>query len=169
MAWAAFCGESLRAIATRARVARARPPEREACNQNANNISSFPRARGRARSRGCSAQIAYRLLYPSIVIFGCLGIYLVNNNAFELTLAAIFAVLGYAFVKLECEPAPFLLGFVLGPMMEENLRRAMLVSRGDPMIFVERPICLAILLCAIALIVVMALPKIRSARETVRE
>ncbi|MDT4814801.1 Tripartite tricarboxylate transporter TctA family protein [compost metagenome] len=114
-------------------------------------------------------KVPYRLLYPCIVIFGCLGIYLVNNNPFELALAAVFAILGYVFLKLGCESAPFLLGFVLGPMMEENLRRAMLVSRGDPMIFIERPICLAILLCTIALILVMTLSKIRGAREKVLE
>lgn len=106
-------------------------------------------------------RVPYRLLYPCIVIFGCMGIYFVSNNSFELTLAAIFATLGYVFIKAGCEPAPFLLGFVLGPMMEENLRRAMLISRGDPVIFFTSPWSLGILLAAAALIVGLIIPKIR--------
>jgi TctA family transporter len=78
---------------------------------------------------------------------------------------AFFAIFGYVALKLECEPAPLVLGFVLGPMMEENLRRALLISRGDPMVFVEEPISLAFLLIAVALLVVLALPTIRAKRE----
>jgi putative tricarboxylic transport membrane protein len=79
--------------------------------------------------------------------------------------AAFFGVLGYVFVKLECEPAPMILGFVLGPLMEDNLRRAMRISSGDPMIFVNRPISLGLLIAAAVLLVIVALPAIRSKRE----
>ncbi len=85
-------------------------------------------------------QVPYRLLYPAILLFCCIGVYSINNNVFDVFITAIFGVLGYLFVKLECEPAPLLLGFILGPMMEENLRRALLLSRGDPTVFVTRPI-----------------------------
>jgi putative tricarboxylic transport membrane protein len=85
----------------------------------------------------------------------------VNYSAFEVVLAAAFAALGYAFYKLGCEPAPFLLAFVLGPMMEENLRRSMMLSRGDPSIFVDRPISLILLAMASLLILVVALPALR--------
>ena len=78
---------------------------------------------------------------------------------------AIFGVLGYIFQKLGCEPAPLLLGFILGPMMEENLRRAMLLSRGDPSTFFTRPLSLGLLLAAAALVVLVALPGIKTKRE----
>ena len=78
---------------------------------------------------------------------------------------AFFGVLGYVFTRLECEPAPMILGFVLGPLMEENLRRAMRISSGDPMIFLERPISLGLLIAALALCLLVALPAIRSKRE----
>ena len=80
-------------------------------------------------------------------------------------LAAVFGVLGYIFVRLDCEPAPMILGFVLGPLMEDNLRRAMRISGGDPMIFVERPIAFGLLIAAAILLVIVALPAIRSGRE----
>ena len=88
-----------------------------------------------------------------------------NNSAFAVLLAALFGVLGYVFMRLECEPAPMILGFVLGPLMEENLRRAMRISGGDPMIFVNRPISLGLLIAAAVLLVIVALPAIRSKRE----
>ena len=84
-------------------------------------------------------QVPYRLLYPAILLFCCIGVYSINNNAFDVFMTALFGVLGYLFFKLDCEPAPLLLGFILGPMMEENLRRALLLSRGDPTVFVTRP------------------------------
>lgn len=109
--------------------------------------------------------VPYRMLYPAILLFCCIGVYSVNNSLFDVVLAVAFGLLGYLFIKLRCEPAPLLLGFVLGPMMEENLRRAMLLSRGDPSVFVTRPLSLTLLLLAVALILVMALPGIRATRE----
>ncbi len=111
-------------------------------------------------------RVPYRILYPAILVFCCIGVYGLNNSAFEVLLTLGFGALGYAFVKLGCEPAPLLLGFILGPMMEENLRRAMRLSRGDPAIFVERPISLALLLLALALLVAVLAPAVRKARET---
>jgi len=110
-------------------------------------------------------KVPYRLLFPAVLIFCCIGIYSVNNSAFEVMLAAFVATLGYVFYKLGCEPAPFLLAVVLGPMMEENLRRSMTLSRGDPAIFVERPICLALLVLSALLVALIALPSIRKRRE----
>jgi TctA family transporter len=80
-------------------------------------------------------------------------------------MTAAFGALGYLFFKLRCEPAPLILGFILGPMMEENLRRAMLLSRGDPMVFVTRPLSLSLLILAVALVVIVALPQISRKRE----
>ena len=111
------------------------------------------------------ARVPYRLLYPAIIVFCCIGAYTINSKPFDLYVMAFFAIFGYVALKLECEPAPLVLGFVLGPMMEENLRRALLISRGDPMVFVEEPISLAFLLIAAALLVVLALPTIRAKRE----
>jgi len=109
--------------------------------------------------------VPYRLLYPAILLFCSVGIYAVNNNTFDVGLTALLGFLGYVFLRLECEPAPLILGFVLGPMMEENLRRAMLISRGDPLVLVTRPMSLVFLVLAIGLLVVMALPAIRKSRE----
>jgi TctA family transporter len=111
--------------------------------------------------------VPYRLLYPAILLFCCIGVYSLNNSSFDIYAAAAFGVLGYLFVKLGCEPAPMLLGFILGPLMEENLRRAMLLSRGDPMIFVSRPISLTMLLLSIALLVIVLLPAVRKKRKDV--
>ena len=110
-------------------------------------------------------QVPYRLLYPAILLFCCVGVYSINNNVFDVYVTALFGVLGWLFVKLECEPAPLLLGFILGPMMEENLRRAMLLSRGDPTVFLTRPISAGMLTAAVLLIVIIALPNIRKKRE----
>jgi TctA family transporter len=110
-------------------------------------------------------KVPYRLLYPAILVFCCIGVYSINNNSFDVTMTAIFGVVGYVFYKLRCEPAPLILGFILGPMMEENLRRAMLLSRGDPTVFVTRPLSLGLLLLAAALIVIVALPQISRKRE----
>jgi TctA family transporter len=109
--------------------------------------------------------VPYRLLYLAILLFCAIGVYSVNNNAFEVVLTAMFGVLGYVFLKLGCEPAPMLLGFILGPMMEENLRRAMRISSGDPMIFINRPISLGLLIAAALLLIIVALPGVRSKRE----
>ena len=110
-------------------------------------------------------QLPYRFLYPSIVIFCCIGTYSVNQNLFDVYVMAFLALFGYACVKLDCEPAPLILGFVLGPMMEENLRRSLLMSRGDALIFFQEPISLFFLIVAAALLVVVALPGIRKTRE----
>jgi TctA family transporter len=110
-------------------------------------------------------KVPYRLLYPAILVFCCIGVYSINNNAFDVYITAAFAILGYIFYKLKCEPAPLLLGFILGPMMEENLRRAMLLSRGDPTVFFTRPLSLTLLLMALALVVLVALPAFKKTRE----
>ena len=85
-------------------------------------------------------QVPYRMLYPAILLFCAIGVYTISNASFDVSQTAAFGALGVLFVKLECEPAPLLLGFVLGPMMEENLRRALLLSRGDPTVFLTRPL-----------------------------
>ncbi len=109
--------------------------------------------------------VPFRLLYPAILLFCCIGLYSVNNNTFDIGLTALCGLLGYVFHKLECEPAPLILGFILGPMMEENLRRGMLLSRGDPSVFFSRPLSLAFLVLAAVLLVAVALPGIRRGRE----
>ena len=105
--------------------------------------------------------IPYRLLYPMILVFCCIGVYSMGNSAFDVGLAAAIGCLGYGLRLLDCPPAPLLLGLVLGPILEENLRRALLISRGDPMIFLTRPISLSILLLAVAILVIFALPTLR--------
>ncbi|HLO93920.1 MAG TPA: tripartite tricarboxylate transporter permease [Burkholderiaceae bacterium] len=109
--------------------------------------------------------VPYRFLFPAIVVFCCIGTYTLNNNSFDVFMTAAFALLGYAFYKLSCEPAPLLLGFILGPMMEENLRRALLLSRGDWGTFFNRPLSAGLLVAALLLVVVVMLPSIRSKRE----
>jgi putative tricarboxylic transport membrane protein len=109
--------------------------------------------------------VPYRMLYPAILLFCAIGVYTVNNTSFDVMQTAFFGFLGVVFAKLECEPAPLLLGFVLGPMMEENLRRALLLSRGDPFVFATRPISAGLLAAAILLVLVIALPNIRRQRE----
>lgn len=109
--------------------------------------------------------VPYRFLFPAIVCFCGIGLYTLNNNNFDVFIAAGFGVVGYVFYKLGCEPAPLLLGFILGPMMEENLRRALLLSRGDWGTFLTRPLSAALLIAAGLMIVVVMLPAIRSKRE----
>ena len=109
--------------------------------------------------------IPYRWLFPAIVLFCAIGVYSTNNNVFDIWLVAIFGVVGYSFIKLGCEPAPLLLGLILGPMMEENLRRALLLSRGDWGVFVSRPISAGLLAGAVVLLLIVLLPSIRSKRE----
>ena len=106
-------------------------------------------------------KVPYRLLFPAIMAFSCIGIYSVNNSAFEIYLTAIFGVIGFLWLKLDCPPAPMLLGFVLGPLMEENLRRAMLISRGDPTVFFTRPISLGFMIATVLILVVAAAPALR--------
>jgi putative tricarboxylic transport membrane protein len=111
--------------------------------------------------------VPYRYLYPSILVFMAIGVFSLSNNPFDVLIMAIFGVLGYLCVKLECEPAPMILGFILGPLMEENLRRAMLLSRGDPFVFFQKPISLGFMIASAALLVIVALPALRKKREEV--
>jgi TctA family transporter len=109
--------------------------------------------------------VPYRYLFPAILLFCAIGVYSVNNNVFDIYVTCFFGILGYAFVKLGCEGAPLLLGFILGPMMEENLRRALLLSRGDWSVFVTRPLSLGLLLAALALLVIVLLPAVKNKRQ----
>ncbi|MRG57252.1 tripartite tricarboxylate transporter permease [Phyllobacterium sp. SYP-B3895] len=111
--------------------------------------------------------IPYYMLFPAIIAFCSIGVYSVNSNVFDLYAVAFFGLLGYGLSKLRCEPAPLLLGFVLGPLLEEHLRRAMIMSRGDPTTFVTRPLSLGLLLLAAAVLVVVLLPSIRKKRDEV--
>jgi TctA family transporter len=108
--------------------------------------------------------VPYRWLFPSIILFCCIGNYSVSNNPFDVYLCALLGVLGYVLVKLECEPAPLLLGYVLGPLLEENLRRALLISRGDPTVFFTRPISLAFMIATVLILIVMVVPAARRKR-----
>jgi TctA family transporter len=109
--------------------------------------------------------VPYRYLYPSILVFMSIGVFSLSNNPWDVLIMALFGIFGYICVKLECEPAPLILGFILGPLMEENLRRAMLLSRGNPMTFFEKPISLGFMIASAALLVIVALPAIRKKRE----
>jgi putative tricarboxylic transport membrane protein len=111
--------------------------------------------------------VPYRLLYPLILLVCTIGAFSANNNMFDVWVAIVFGVLGYIFLKLECEPAPLLLGYILGPMMEENLRRALVLSRGDFTVFVTRPISAVLLLAAVVLLAFVLVPTIRKRRDTV--
>jgi putative tricarboxylic transport membrane protein len=108
--------------------------------------------------------VPYRMLFPAILAFCCIGLYTLNNNNFDVYMAVLFGFAGYVFYKLGCEPAPLLLGLILGPMMEENLRRALLLSRGDWTAFLTRPLSAGLLIAAALMIVVVALPSIRKKR-----
>jgi putative tricarboxylic transport membrane protein len=112
-------------------------------------------------------RVPYRMLFPAILIFCAIGVYSVNNAPADAVMVACFGLVGYWLVKHDFEPAPMLLGFVLGPLMEENLRRAMLIARGDPSTFVTRPISAVLLAIAASLLLVAVLPMIRSKREEV--
>jgi TctA family transporter len=109
--------------------------------------------------------IPYRHLYPAILVFCCIGVYSVNNTVFDIYLTAGFGILGYLFMKFKCEAPPLLLGFVLGPMMEENFRRALLLSRGDYTVFVTRPLSASLLAAAAFLVVIVLLPAFKKTRE----
>ena len=112
-------------------------------------------------------KVPYRLLFPAIMVFSAIGIYSTNNVSFDVYLAAIFGILGITWRVLGCNPVPMLLGFVLGPMMEENLRRALQVSDGDPSVFVTRPISLAFIIVAALILIVMVLPAVRAGRDDI--
>jgi putative tricarboxylic transport membrane protein len=114
-------------------------------------------------------KVPYRLLFPAIMAFSCIGIYSVNNSPFELYLTAVFGIIGFIWMKLEMPPAPMLLGFVLGPLMEENLRRALLISRGDPTVFFTRPISLGFMIATALIVVIMVLPAVRARRTAITD
>ncbi|MBL0946203.1 MAG: tripartite tricarboxylate transporter permease [Hydrogenophaga sp.] len=109
--------------------------------------------------------VPYKWLYPAIVLFCAIGVFSTNNNSFDIWMVAAFGLIGYVFIKLGCEPAPLLLGFILGPMMEEYLRRALLISRGDWSVFVTRPISASLLAAAVLLLVIVLLPAVKKKRE----
>jgi TctA family transporter len=111
--------------------------------------------------------IRYHVLFPAIIAFAVIGTFSLDRNPFHVFAVALFGVLGYLLVKLGCEPAPLLLGFVLGPLLEEHLRRAMIISRGDATVFLTRPISLALLVAAGITLLIAALPAIRRKREVV--
>jgi len=112
-------------------------------------------------------KVPYYVLFPIIMAMCSIGVYSVASNTFDLYAVAFFGLLGYVMSKLRCEPAPLLLGFVLGPLLEEHLRRAMILARGDATTFVTRPISLALLLLAVAVLVVVLLPQVRKSRDEV--
>jgi TctA family transporter len=105
--------------------------------------------------------IPYRLLYPAILVFCCIGVYSATNSAFDVFVATGFGLFGYLLKKFDCAPAPLILGLVLGPILEENVRRALLLSRGDPTVFLTRPISLTLLLLAVGLVMLISLPAFR--------
>jgi putative tricarboxylic transport membrane protein len=113
--------------------------------------------------------LPYRLLFPAIMAFSAIGIYSVNGSSFEIYLTALFGVLGFVWKKLGFPLAPMLLGFVLGPMLEEHLRRAMLMSGGDPSVLVTRPISLAFIVATAAILVAMVAPAVRKRRLEVAD
>jgi putative tricarboxylic transport membrane protein len=109
--------------------------------------------------------VPYRWLFPAIVLFCAIGVYSDNNSTFDVWLVGLFGVIGYVFIKLGAEGAPLLLGFILGPMMEENLRRALSYSHGDWSVFVRRPLSASLLMVAVMLMAIVLLPTIRKKRE----
>ena len=111
-------------------------------------------------------EVPYRILFPAIVAFSAIGIYSGSNSSVDLYLAAVFGVLGFVWVKLGFNLAPMLLGFVLGPLLEENLRRAMLVARGDATVFFNRPISLCFMVVTVLILVVMLMPVVGRTPET---
>jgi TctA family transporter len=109
--------------------------------------------------------VPYKWLFPAIVLFCAIGVYSTNNNSFDIWMVALFGLVGYGFIKLGCEPAPLLLGLILGPMMEEYLRRALLISRGDWSVFVTRPLSASLLVIAAVLLIVVLMPSVKKKRE----
>ena len=114
-------------------------------------------------------RVPYRLLFPAIVALCCIGAYSVSNSLFDVWLVLLFGLVGYFFIKVGVEPAPLVLGFVLGPMLEENFRRAMLISGGDMSAFVTRPISAALLVIALFLLAALLSPAIRARRDVLKE
>jgi TctA family transporter len=114
-------------------------------------------------------QVPYRLLFPAIMAFSAIGIYSVNSSSFEIYLTALFGVFGFVLMRLGFPPAPMLLGYVLGPMMEENLRRSMLMSGGDPSVFVRRPLSAAFIIATVLILAVMVVPAVRARRVEIAD
>jgi putative tricarboxylic transport membrane protein len=112
-------------------------------------------------------RVPYRLMFPAIVLFCCIGTYSISNSVFDVWVMLLFGVLGVFFTKVGAEPAPFVLGFILGPLMEENFRRAMYLSRGDALVFLQRPISAVLLVLAGVLLVILVLPSVQAKREEV--
>jgi TctA family transporter len=109
--------------------------------------------------------VPYHLLFPAILVFCSIGVFSLNNTEFDIYLMALFGLLGYVFAKLDCEPAPMLLGFILGPMMEEYLRRALLISHGDATVFITRPISATMLVLALIALISVLVPSISRKRD----
>ncbi|MBU2053632.1 MAG: tripartite tricarboxylate transporter permease [Proteobacteria bacterium] len=112
-------------------------------------------------------KVPYRLLFPAIMVFSSIGIYSLNNSPFDLYLAALFGALGFIWMRLGCPAAPMLLGFILGPLLEENLRRALLISRGDPSVFFTRPISLAFMIATVLILLTMAVPAVGKRKSSI--
>jgi TctA family transporter len=110
-------------------------------------------------------RVPYRILFPAILVFCTIGVYSLNYNVFDIFMTAAFGLIGYIWAKLKCEGAPLLLGLVLGPMMEENFRRALLLARGDYTTFVTRPLSLSLLVVSMILVAIVALPSVKKKRE----
>jgi TctA family transporter len=108
--------------------------------------------------------VPYRYLFPSIVLFCAIGVYSTNNNTWDIWVVGVFGIIGYVFNKLRLEPAPLLLGLILGPMMEENLRRALLLSRGDWSTFITRPLSAGLLVVSLLMLLVVLLPAVKKSR-----
>jgi TctA family transporter len=111
-------------------------------------------------------RVPYRILFPAILTFCAIGAYGVNNSTFDIGLVALFGAIGYYFIKIGCEPAPLILGFILGPLFEENFRRSLLLSRGDWSTFFQRPLSIFFLSLAALLLVLIILPSARKARDS---
>src|SRR5712691_982023 len=109
--------------------------------------------------------VPYRLLFPAIYVFCCIGVFTVDNKIFDVYVLAALSAVAYVLLKLDCEPAPLILGFILGPMMEEQMRRAMMINFGDVTVFITRPLSAAFLIAAAGMMLLIALPSLRAKRE----
>jgi TctA family transporter len=112
-------------------------------------------------------KVPYHVLFPVIMAFCSIGVYSVNSNVYDLYAVAAFGLFGYILLKLRCEPAPLLLGFVLGPLLEENLRRGMILGRGDPSVFLTRPISAGLLVLTLLVLALVLLPSVNKKRAEV--
>jgi putative tricarboxylic transport membrane protein len=110
-------------------------------------------------------RVPYRMLFPAILMFCCVGVYSVQSSTFDIVLVAVFGVVGYVFRKLECDALPLMLGFVLGPMLEEHFRRAMVLSKGNPAFFIERPVSAVMLAMAAGMLLLVASSWVRRQRR----